>query len=473
MCLPSNASLIGAKLEGKINGFLFKGNTFQYLGSAFPSETLIGTECVNLGEGLGNEINFNTYHNIFWGNRAIGDNGFIGDGLVYLCNENTYDATFPIVGEPSDYIVTIGSTVRREQKFIDNLGEVHPTGNRFSDTDHTFNNLGPIVNYLFFIGDYFQDPDIGANAATGIIAETSNEENENCPDLQPCDFPCNDPQLLVQWKNDFYNNRTDWIANKQLLSTLTNPRDIEETESEITRLRQMMNQDGKRVLLEYSLDTVIIETDSLIHWMGLIETYPLDLQLARHYFFQGDYVTFNQIMGALPTKFSLGTEQQTEVDDLQDVYDVLQPQLSTGVALYNLPETAPDQLELLAPYCDEAGYLAQVVLWRNGIVVATDCLTVGSRSFEQTVTVPSNEDSVFRLTPNPSKTTVEITFVNSNEEGIVRIYNNQGQLVDSRRRSLGNSRLPITTTDYPSGIYFVEYISSHNKREFQKLIITH
>jgi hypothetical protein len=235
----------------------------------------------------------------------------------------------------------------------------------------------------------------------------------------------------------------------------------------------MMNQDGKRVLLEYSLDTVIIETDSLIHWMGLIETYPLDLQLARHYFFQGDYVTFNQIMGALPTKFSLGTEQQTEVDDLQDVYDVLQPQLSTGVALYNLPETATDQLELLAPYCDEAGYLAQVVLWRNGIVVATDCLTVGSRSFEQTVTVPSNEDSVFRLTPNPSKTTVEITFVNSNEEGIVRIYNNQGQLVDSRRRSLGNSRLPITTTDYPSGIYFVEYISSHNKREFQKLIITH
>lgn len=183
-CSSLATEVKGVEIRGKTTGFTFSENDFSFDGEEAPAEALIGTDCVALGEGMGNTIFKNTYSNMTIGNRASGDNGFDSDGLLYLCNRNgNIQTSFAV-----DFLIASGSIRQVQGQLIPGQPTL-PTGNIFSGDDPTqictiINNGAPI-NYHFYDGDPAQNPgtpgdpnnacDIG-----GFIRNEVSQSNENC-----------------------------------------------------------------------------------------------------------------------------------------------------------------------------------------------------------------------------------------------------------------------------------------------------
>lgn len=453
-CPSLPIEVIGVQIRGETTGFLFSGNDFYFDGEGFPTETLVGTDCVNLKDGLGNTILDNKYFKMTIGNRASGNNGYDSDGLLYLCNTNkNHDGL-------ADFRI-IGSIRRVQGDMAPSTQLIRPTGNTFTAdyTAHcTIENLGPEIAYYFYNGDTIQDPGIpdgsGFPCVLGFEREPVGQPNESCADPEPPCFPCPGTEVS-EWATNFHQNRQQWLTKTAAFPLLTDSAQRAAAVDSIRQLRLAMNQDGSRVLMQYSLDTLNIEIDSITHWLGLLQTHQTDVRLARHHFFTGDYAAFDTLWGQIPVKHELSGDAEDEFERLGEVYDTLRAHLSVGTQLDKLPHPTLETLKTWTNNCDEAGFLSEAILWRNGIEYGPDCSEEEERPSIST-SVPLGEKNELTIYPNPATNVLHVEYPMLAKQGRLRIFNLQGQTVSDIPLYEKSLRISVQVSHFTPGIYLIE-----------------
>lgn len=469
---PSSGSLAvtGVKLRGNTTGFKFSKNNFYYDGEELPDERLIGTHCENTGNGMDNVISENSFSNLAVNNKATNYNGS-DQGLRYLCNTSTF--TLPDTDPVHiDFLVDPGGTIKNEQSGGASINGILPTGNKFSNLGYSVKNEGetPIL-YYYYTGQTNQDPDYNT------LSEGINPEGVDQPN---CVDPCENPPCPEPYPDDvkslFHTNKQTWLTRKAALPYLTNEREIAATKRQIDSLRLEIDKGANWILSYYSLDTVAVEVDSIVTWLGLVETYPADLHLARHYFFSGNPDAFDTLWAEIPGKYDLTDSLElADYDGLTEVYGALRPYAGSNAALQHLPQTLLDSLKSWAVLCSEPGYLSQVLLWRNGIKMESDC----SLDFSERASTQRKEtaelvlEKSFRAYPNPASESLVIEFQESMEAGKVTLFNLQGIPVLHQAWPPNANKLEIKTFHLPVGIYFAEIRTTRGIVLRSKIVISH
>jgi len=452
--------IIGAQISGKTTGFRFLRNNFFH-DNVLSEEILIGTDFWSTGEGLNNTVFKNSYTSLDIGNRAVGINSGLFDGLLYLCNTNALcNGIFD--DKPADFKVLLGGSIKPIQASQGAGGVLRPTGNVFSGTLYTFVNDGMPVTYYYYDapGAPLENPDggaLGQNGAEGIIKQALNEPNDICNPVvtpQTCE-PC-PAQVLEVWKEDFYQNRSTWVTKKEGLPLINNPVLLEEEEAAIGRLRLEMNKDGGNILRNYVQDTTVIEVDSILVWLALLETYATDYRLARHYFFTENYTAFDALWPQIETKYDLDPFTELEYRRLDTVFALIRHELLTAGDLSQLSSKAADQLKVTSNTCDEAGYLCQAILWRNGIDFNPECEVEKKRIVQKPAKESVIKPAQLNVYPNPAKTTLTISYAEINQSAQLRLINLRGQVVYQQVLPIHTQQVIIPVNHLSPGIYYAE-----------------
>ncbi len=113
----------------------------------------------------------------------------------------------------------------------------------------------------------------------------------------------------------------------------------------------------------------------------------------------------------------------------------------------------------------------------RGWVVKTDSLgnTCGEADCDNYVEpigieeVLDSEDNYFRLSPNPTNSTVQVQLQQMPTNAYIQLYNIQGSLLHST--PIVQQTIDINTSNYPTGIYYCKLIDNGNTIATQKLII--
>ena len=473
---------VGVTLYGTTAGFSFKDNYFHYDESTLPKDSLIGVECISLGEGLNNQIKGNIYENMFTAHRAIGDNGLSMDGLVYLCDSIAINYS-EVPGEIKikDFFVKPGGTIRQNQQDDNTLDAPLPTGNIFSGIGgYSFYNpdTSTIINYLFYGGSAQQDPASADLGYIGILPETTNEGNTNCStQVEPCTPPC-DKEDIDKVKEDFHDTKALWEEQKEAYPLIEEEEEQEIALDSIIRLRRAMNRHARIILMTYSLDTAAIQTDSILAWLALAETYPTDYRLARHYFFTGEFDKHDTLWAAIPNRYDLDETQLDELDNIETVLNTIRPGLIAGTPLSLLSEAVLDSLMYWKDTCTEPGALAQAVLWRNGRRFIPDCSgeppasRPGSGQHFSTTPAEAAGFSLIKLYPNPNQGALTVDLPIGYGQATTVFYNLQGKALLKRSLAEGRNLVNLPKGKFRPGVYIVELISLSGHRERFKLILT-
>lgn len=475
-CPSFMSEVKGIEIRGVTTGFTLSRNDFYFDSQDFPTEILIGTDCIALEEGMENTIFKNDYSSLIIGNRASGFNGYDEDGLLYLCNSNNsnYDG---------DFRITSGS-IRKTQGEIDlSNNTIRAAGNVFSGspTDFwcTIVNEGAPIDYYFYDGTPAQDPGTPGDPnnicdITGFVKFSTFQPNSSCADPEPCfPFPCPPTEAEV-WKSHFQQIRQQWLTKTASFSSITDPAQQAAEAEAIKQLRIAMNRDANRILTQYSIDTLNVETDSIVRWLGMVQTWPADLRLARHYFFTGDFGRFDTLWSRIPVKYVLNEGRQDEFDRLDGVYAALRPHLQQGMPLHTLSSTLLDTLATYTNHCDEAGFLAEVVLRRNGIERSPDCSESQLRSLpeKQKGSAPPGKQSNPKMYPNPANDILRIEFPGGNLGGYVRLFDLQGRLRREQPLPAPGGLVEISISNIPNGIYVAQWFCN-GQTGYAKIIISH
>jgi hypothetical protein len=468
VCPSAIVEIIGVQIKGNTTGFIFSDNDFAFNGIASPNEILIGTDCEGLGEGLDNTIEKNTYTNLNIGNRAKGINFGLDDGLEYQCNTNVNS-----LGLPIDFQVKSGSirSIQAGRLANPNNPDI-PTGNVFSEVSFTFENNGGLLNYYYLsnINHPFQDPDhVFGLGSFGIVPKDLTIPNLECDDPIPC-YDCTE-----EWeeglKQKFHENHSEWVAKKALLQTLSGPAEIEAVQKEISALRLAMNMDAGNILRNYEQDTIGITVDSIVHWLALTQTYQTDLRLAKHHFFNSNYTAFETLWSNLTAENTLNVAQAAEVARLDSMFIYLKDQFNQGYSLNNLPDVAINFLTSNTLQCDEAAYLSEILLWRNGVRIDLDCNPVGERQLRHQYSKRENEKWISGY-PNPVNEEF-ILVLGTNNPGTVQVYDQFSRRVFHLAFGAETQNLPINTSRFNSGVYFVEVRNKGERPQQLKFVVQH
>jgi hypothetical protein len=449
-CPSTSASIIGTVLQGNSAGFTYRKNDFAYDSATQPDELLIGTYCRGTGEGLNNFITKNTYTNLAFANLASGVNGSQDDGLIYTCNTN--------IDCFNDFTVEGGGLIRRVQRDFGTAGVLLPTGNIF-----TYNGLNSFINegsktidYYYYDGDDYQDP-AETGEVEGINPISTFTSNSNCGYAEPCPFPCN-PNEVGAWAQEFYTDRSERQTRNANLVYITDSLEMGAALDTIQYLKRMMDKNASLILQNLSLDTMDVETDSIVAWLIRSESYPADLRLVDHYFFTGKFEEFDTLWAAIPNKYALEDYQEGELDELELIYGAIRSHLQSGGRLDKLPQAIIDSLLFWADWCSAPGFLVHGLLWRNGIETEPDCSKgLGSRSEnanKKTDTVKNGQNR-FTLYPNPADQFLNIHFSTEQKDIDAIVYNLQGRML-FRRHFASAKSVGVSTTLLSSGIYILE-----------------
>ena len=465
----------GVEIGGNTTGFTFSKNYFTYDGEDWPYEVLIGTDCANLKAGLGNIVFDNTYYKLSVGNRAAGDNGYDPEGLLYICNTNQ-------LAFPADFWITSGN-IRKTQgvKGFGNLSPIGATGNIFSGDSsevYTFRNLGAEIDYYFYNGDPAQDP--GTPDSTdyfppeGINPKEVSTPNTDCAESEPCLPPCPEAGEMDNHKNEFRQNLELWLEKTANLSSITDTTERRVEEDAVGRLRLAMNRDGSWVLMNYCLDTVAILTDSVLAWLSLVETYPTDLRLASHYFFTGDSTAFDQLWTQIPAKYDLEAGKEDEFERLGDVFGALRPCFQNENDLYHLPDSVIAQLKNWSLLCDEPGFLASAILWRNEIDALPPCHSAMERPGKTSATAhPTLAGNSIRIYPNPAAEWITLAYPVAAQQQTLQVFDLRGRLLCAINLPAFSSEARVPTAQFIDGLYLIRIRSDKNEVNYSKFIISH
>lgn len=445
--------LIGVEITGMTNGLTIRGNEFYDDDNELPEGTLIGTFCQGLGAGLFNQIVDNQYKNLDIGNQSIGNNSGQEDGLLYICNEN-----IQIAG--ADFINFSGG-IKPVQANINDFGfPVLPAGNKFSGLNqtHTLSNFGSEYTYVFDSLDHLQRPGIGAGIQGSVSTIAVHKLTVYCAESAPCDY-C-PASTLAMLKAVFSQNKSKWMTQKAALRRTTQSGSYNALLDTINGLRVLLNRDGNRILKHYSLDTTGIQLDSILTWMSNIQTFQLDLRLAKHHFFSKNLQAFDAKWIQIKHSSDLSAGDWYQYLSLDTLYEYLRPLIESDVSLNTLSADQIAQLKVWAALCNERGAISKTLLWRNGIEVQPDCQDKTSLENSLSNTNGNTGKSNLKLFPNPAQNFLAIQFSANPQALQIEVFDSQGRLALSQLAQPGTSDLVLNIETLPNGLYFLNCLGT-------------
>jgi type IX secretion system substrate protein len=180
-------------------------------------------------------------------------------------------------------------------------------------------------------------------------------------------------------------------------------------------------------------------------------------------------------MNSIPSKYELPDWQLDEFDELGTVYATVRPHLESGGVLQALPQAITDSLKHWADWCSEPGFLAQSLLWRNGITAEPDCPGdgIGERAAVQKEERRKQASMFLQLFPNPADRILVIESEKDFGEGYAILFNLQGMAVLKQALPVNTNQLSLPTAQLMPGIYLLEVRSLKGNSWRTKVVINH
>jgi hypothetical protein len=466
--VPSDAvttEQAGICFEIGISGFTCQENEFTNV-TGTDALTTIGIFCDNTGD-FSKEIRKNTFTGVTVGNLANGQNGanpnvtFDIRGLNYLCNRN-----FTIKTDGAEFDVASG-WVRGKQGLVNPqsvLGH-DAAGNEFSPTGTDFINSGG--------GDieYFYDPFSANQTPLTIIGSvTPTEALENTCPTEYCEPPCKYQHEIDVIKTEYHDRKGDYLAAQA--DYTANP-----TEGKLLEMaghRQAMDGAAYMVVIHQLYDTVAYHRDTLMAWIGNMNSVPAELWLAGLHLASGDAAMALQVLDNIPNNYTLSSGEQTDVQSYRDIANIL-----SGQPAYGLDGATLASVGNYDQSGGNAGGWAQNILTLYGAHYPpryTLSSGIGERSAEgnaKEMEEAAGNGEHLSVQPNPASSHVEFRLRRPSEGGNTRLV-----IMDMAGRSVrefdvpeGVSSMRWDTGANPSGIYFYQLIAAGKALQSGKIIL--
>ncbi len=458
----TNVLYAGVRLQGYDlpEGIVLANNQFKE-GNRSINELLSGVDCL----GTGSEENFirkNYYQDLTFGNHVGGNNGG-ATGLRFECNEH--------VDNGIAHQVLANSSVRGIQGDVDADEISTAAGNSFNGNGYTWMNAGGPVTYYYLDSDASQSPSVGLGFV-GITKKEATYPNPNCSTLiDDCPPPCavEDSQL---WKDQFFPHKTSWLTKKAQFDNLTDTAAQATLLLEIIAHRSAMDHWGGLVIRDFALDSTGTRTDSVLLWIRYLHAYETDLRLARHTFFSGDMEDYDAWLDSIPVRNDLSEAQADELADFADMLAVVRPYVEAGANMYALPTTVLGSLETWAGNCNEPGFVAKVILLRNGRESTTHC---GDTVALRPAPILSNSQMAgsnvggLKLYPNPTQDKFYVELPLGSPPAYLTLHRLDGRMA---LEQVLTASATINAADLPSGMYVCRIVDQAGVRLVAKLLIS-
>jgi hypothetical protein len=121
--------------------------------------------------------------------------------------------------------------------------------------------------------------------------------------------------------------------------------------------------------------------------------------------------------------------------------------------LNKLPAEAITFLKDHTDVCDEAAYLSEIILWRNGVRIDLDCAHAEERGREETKTT-INSKSALSGYPNPAGNEFILDWAGEQPD-FVRVFDQFGRKVYHIPIENNKKNVAIATGHFNNGVYFV------------------
>jgi hypothetical protein len=472
----ANRIFKGLELEGKTRSFMVSGNQFISMDGSLI-DRYIGTDVLAVTTDNNSILN-NYYENLHISNRARGENAIVAEmlfsGLMYECNvyENNIE---------HDHLVANGA-IRREQGPRNSQNARIASGNRYNETfgppllAQQFTNAGQGIDYhhrdiidspeRLIDGFYTPATVLPINAFPNLSCGTGGETG--CPNP-----PCSEV-FLASAKAQFFQKKQVWHAKRAAFPSITNTTTILSEARAINQLRLTLDRLGNTILLHHALDTTGIKQDSVLTWLGHLDSYDADMQLARYHFFAGNYALADNLLAEIPDRYTISGGLLVEFENIVAILEAIRQTLQDTIPLHNLPASLLDTIaNTWGNDCSAAGALARDLLYRNNIRIYPVCDPVEQRSTAGTgvLTELLNED--IRVFPNPANKFVTIERGKTDSELLISfIHLSTGQVCLPRTFQPKESFMTVDLSQLAPGGYAIMFQNGNGVGQ-AKLVVFH
>lgn len=198
------------------------------------------------------------------------------------------------------------------------------------------------------------------------------------------------------------------------------------------------------------------------------------------YFEKGDTLSAINTLNIIPVNFDLSLSQELIQQHWVDLMEVLLQIRRDSLMLYDLDSLKIAIISNLAPYEDLPGCLSRNILHFLGIMengpyylLPNDQLKTSSLFSASTHELLANQGPEFEIYPNPGKNyiIVEYNVEDISRDNLLTIYSPEGKIQFVESLVITSNHLIINTENWPSGIYFFNFITQNNWRTSGKILI--
>jgi hypothetical protein len=267
--------------------------------------------------------------------------------------------------------------------------------------------------------------------------------------------------------------RTSWLTKKAQYPTLTDTAAQDTLLREIAAHRAAMDYWGGRMIRDFALDSTGTKTDSVLLWTRHLHRYEADLRLARHAFFSGDFSDYDAWLDSIPARHDLTDAQADELAEFAAMLAVVRPHAEAETDLYHLPASVLDSLAEWASGCNEPGFVAKVLLRRNGREATADCS--GTTAQRPTTTAANSTHphplgtKGVRIFPNPTTGQFFVSLSEGSDPVRLALHRSDGRLVLEQQITAATT---VDASHLPPGIYFCRVADTGGVLLVTKLVVS-
>jgi hypothetical protein len=235
-----------------------------------------------------------------------------------------------------------------------------------------------------------------------------------------------------------------------------------------------------RLISIYRNDTSGVQTDSIVNLLENANTLPSTYRLMMTYFEIDDTISALYTLNNIPQQFNITTSQSFTHQHWNDLLEVMLELKRDSLIISDLDTIQIAIINNLALFEDLPGCLARNTIHYLGISETGPYYLLPDDQLKEAIYKPSIkkdmasiEQPFFKIYPNPAKNhiIVEYDIEDIVSQGSLTIYSQEGKV--QLKKSLDSSKhhFIISTKDWPSGLYFFNFITQNNLKQTGKIII--
>lgn len=466
------AGVYGLKLNSS-HGYIVEGNAFYIF--IFSANQAEGVICNNSGT-TENSVHKNDFHNLHYGIRAVGNNGFSSPniqprGLQFTCNE--FDANF------YDIYVNASASIR------------HFQGSSAKGADNDFINtrsrsltiptsLDTVYYYWSVAANHNPISSGGYRLQLGSVNNCASTLCNNLPynpgmiagrNISPIDIYEQMDAEYQQRSQDFYDNNYDNIlrVSEENADAIYSQDEILRAFSAVGQLSELSLRmaEFSNYYIKIILQDSVLNFAELINWYEHVNTTESKYLIIETYYQTGKYDDAIQLLEAIPEMYDLDTNQVADYEQYI-AFHVLRNALINNESndnhshtWYQLTESEKNDLQHIAESGNsKAARMAQGVLCFFYDICYED---TDLSDYNQTVSQGRNTINVaplnehLRIYPNPVFS--QLTIESSNLILSVTIYDMSGRRLLGKITYLNNISLNIS--NLRQGIYLLRVVTEN------------